>query len=266
MLSAWAGNDVGTSTWLVSVQFQNSAKGIWGKQGHEEHSSSALQGENPLVKGIISFSCSAPKLIAGKAWYIQGCVTAVKWPYGGCCTHVLFLPKSTCGKRKRSQCHAECRDGAIPSAHAGTVTEQSNACESGWNTDTCHQMDEVKWNWGHSLKMHQGRYRLDIRKKIFMERMKHPAWTKLCKGQSTWGTNSCCVDKAGKSQGRWWMCQSQHLGALTLPWDLWRCWRTEPHSGIWGWMGSPPNPSSVFRWGRGAQLLGALQLLASCWS
>lgn len=32
-VSAQAGNDVGTSTWLVSVQFQNGAKGRKGSEG-----------------------------------------------------------------------------------------------------------------------------------------------------------------------------------------------------------------------------------------
>lgn len=144
MLSAWAGNDVGTSTWLVSVQFQNSAKGIWEKQGHAEHSSPALQGGNPLLKGTSSFSCSAPRLIAGKPGTSRGVGQQQNDLMGDAAATALFLSKSTCGQRKRSHFHAECRDGAIPPACAGgDRAEQVPLSQVEIQT----LMDEAQWNF-----------------------------------------------------------------------------------------------------------------------
>lgn len=56
--------------------------------------------------------------------------------------------------------------------------------------------------------------------------MKHPAWscwTNLWRNRAPEEpTVNWAAPAAGKSPRRW-MCHSQHLGALTLPWDLWRC-------------------------------------------
>lgn len=149
MLSAWAGNYVGTSTWLVSVQFQKSAKGIWGKQGHGEHSSSALQGENPLAKGIISFSCNAPKLIAGKSLVHPGICNSSKitsWSM----LHPLFCSwPSPPVARGKGASFIQQNEGMEP-FHLPVHREwqrRASTSESSWNTDTCPQMDEVKWNF-----------------------------------------------------------------------------------------------------------------------
>lgn len=147
MLSAWAGNDVGTSTWLVSVQFQNSAKGIWEKQGHGEHSSPALQGGNPLVKGLFSFSCNAPRLIAGEAWYIQGYGTAAKWPYGGCCCHCPVPVPVHLWPEEKEPLPCRMQGWSHSSCLCREWQSRASASEPGWNPDTCPQTDEVKWNF-----------------------------------------------------------------------------------------------------------------------
>jgi len=69
-VSAQAGNDGGTSTWLVSMQFQNSAKGRKGSKGSkaaEDTPPLLCQVGTLMLKGVVSFSCDASKLVSWKA-------------------------------------------------------------------------------------------------------------------------------------------------------------------------------------------------------
>lgn len=113
----------------------------------EARSCSALQGGNPLVKGIISFSCKAPRLTAGKAWYMQGQVTAAQLPHGGCCIH-CFVPvqahlwqveKEPLPRRMQGWSHSTCLCMEWQSS--------ASASKPGWNTHTYLQRDEAKWNF-----------------------------------------------------------------------------------------------------------------------
>lgn len=148
MLSAWAGNDVGTSTWLVSVQFQNSAKGIWGKQGHGEHSSLALQGGNPHSERHYQLLLQCIQTHSRESLAHPGIWNSSKmtwWWMLRPLFHPCPSPPVARGKGASFLQNAGI-EPFHPRVH-GEWQSRASAWESGWNTDTCPQMHEVKWNF-----------------------------------------------------------------------------------------------------------------------